>query len=114
MVFLEEYKEEDFSGDKVFFPLKNGGRIYYAGSEISTTWVIDSNGQVWIDGLFGSLPFTKTTKVKLLKEEKNLAKREVLRKELGMKSNRPEWMTQALKEGWTPPKDWVDPQRKKT
>ncbi len=32
--------------------------------------------------------------------------------EPNMKGLRPEWMTQALKEGWTPPKDWVDPEKK--
>ena len=111
MVFLEEYKFDDFTGGEPAFPLKNGGKIYYPGWEIPATWVLDSSGQAWIDDHFGQLPFKLTTKQKLLQEEKDSSKREALRVCLCMKQLRPAWMTQALKEGWTPPKDWVDPEK---
>jgi len=111
MVFLEEYKFDDFTGGEPAFPLKNGGKIYYPGWEIPATWVLDSSGQVWIDGTFGEPPFTLISKENLLQKEKDSSKREALRVCLNMKGLRPEWMTQALKEGWTPPKDWVDPEK---
>jgi len=114
MIYLEEYKQEDFrdlKGNKPIFPLKNGGKIYFPGWEIPLTWLLDSSGKVWIDGTFGEPPFTLISKEKLLLEEKDSSKKETLRVSLGMKPLRPEWMTKALKEGWTPPEGWIDPEK---
>ena len=74
MIFLEQYKFDDFTGGEPAFPLKNGGKIYSPGWEIPITWLLDSSGKVWIDGTFGNLPSHLSQKKNYFRKKKTLPK----------------------------------------
>ena len=100
-------RRQDFADHAdVTFPLRDGGRVWYAGWDCPGYWALDAEGR-WFSE-FGAHGGTLkvTTGVRVLSElestDSDVAAVRV-RKLLGRKLAFPGWMRAALGAGWTPP-----------
>lgn len=84
-------------------PLKKTGEILHRGWDIPTRWVIDGDGQCWMDGAHGGSlnPVSLRSLIGTTETEDD---QNLILGILGLPLEEPGWMKQARAAGWTPPK----------
>lgn len=99
-------RELRFRGDLHQLPLRAQGESWSVGWDIPTRWAIDGAGQCWLDDAHGGLlvPCEQAAFLRALSEDMPAVN--AARAALGLKPQRPSWISAARNAGWTPPLDW--------
>lgn len=94
--------------DEVFpaLPVKKHGKLWHEGWDIPTRYVIDANGQCWMDNAHGHA-LCKVAQEALVHVAESEEGQNELRRVLGLEVPMPAWARTALRAGWKPPEGWT-------
>lgn len=84
------------------------GQVSTKGWDIPTTWAIDKQNQCWIGNGHGDTLSPTSTEhlLNFLNGNGYYSAEAAARRLLGLKQRVPGWVSEALKNGWTPPPDF--------
>ena len=91
-------------------PWKIRGSYPTVGWDIETEWGMDANGDFWVNQAHGGDPYLPTNADNIISDMNDEWTANEFRDRVGIKRTRPQWMTTALANGWTPPENWKDPE----